>query len=233
MANRILSQNRGKGVPKCLAKNKKSKIGENHYEKWMEEGYKVNSFINSGNHSGLFMKISSLKDKTLNGIILAPRDIRTGLEVKDGIIGTITHLKDLGVSTEIMNIEFSPGSKSRIARAAGTSFSISSKTEKAITLLSKKRNRKIILDPNCRCMIGSVAGGDRKDIPLLRAGKKVNCSKKKAYGVSPNKMNAVDHPFGGNSPGCGRNKEIKRTASPGMKVGNIAPSRSGIRKKKR
>jgi large subunit ribosomal protein L2 len=44
-------------------------------------------------------------------------------------------------------------------------------------------------------------------------------------------MNAVDHPFGGNSPGCGRNKEIKRTASPGMKVGNIASKRSGIRKR--
>ena len=44
------------------------------------------------------MKISSLKDKGLNGILLAPRDIRTGLEVKDGITGTITYLKDVGVS---------------------------------------------------------------------------------------------------------------------------------------
>lgn len=231
MARRILSQNRGKGVPKCLAKNSKSKVGLNPYYPWMKEGYYIEEFINSGNHTGIFMKIRSKTDCKTKGILLSPRGVRTNELIGEKSIGSVICVGELDCYTEIMNIEFRPGSKARLARASGTSFKIVSKNEKEVKLISKKNKRVVTVHPKCLCTIGCVSGAGRVTIPFLKIGKKVNCKKKRAYSVSPNKMNAVDHPFGGNSPGCGRNKEIKRTASPGMKVGNIAPRRSGIKKK--
>jgi len=233
MARRILSQNRGKAVPKCLAKNSRSKVKSNKYQSWFQEGFNIMKFINSGNHTGIFMKICSLSTPLKTAITLAPAGVNTYNIIKGGDLGSIVTLEEVSLNTEVMNIEFTPGSYSRIARASGTSFTVSEKEGDNIKLFSKKNRRTIILNKNCLCTIGSVAGSGRKEIPLLKAGKKVNCKKKRAYSVSPNKMNAVDHPFGGNSAGCGRNKEIKRTASPGMKVGNIAPRRSGIRKTRR
>lgn len=227
MARRILSQNRGKGTPKTLAKNSRNPIGENPYVDWMLDGFVVNSFKNSGNHTGIFMKVLSLDSKN-STYMIAPEGIKIGDKPQKGELGSVVKVGDLPVNTSVMNIQTRPGTSSRLARCSGTSLKIVKKEENEITLVGKTRS--FTFNPSCLCTVGRVSGSGRLDIPFLKAGKKVNCKKKRAYSVSPNKMNAVDHPFGGNSPGCGRHKEIKRTASPGMKVGNIAPRRSGIRK---
>ena len=231
MAKRIKSQNRGKGGPQFLAKNNKSKILDNRYQQWMTESYKILSFKTSKNHSGIFMKVSNGKQ---SGYLLAPTKVEVGREIssKKLEIGSVVELAKVPIGYKIMNIQFSPSSLSRLVRTAGNYAKIFSRDQRN-TSLSLRKGKKISLNNSCICTVGSVAASDKNTIPYLRAGKKINSYHKKAYSVSPNKMNAVDHPFGGNSPGCGRNKEIKRTASPGMKVGNIASSRSGIRKRKR
>jgi large subunit ribosomal protein L2 len=48
--------------------------------------------------------------------------------------------------------------------------------------------------------------------------------------TSANKMNAVDHPFGGQT-GPGMSKTVSRHAPPGAKVGSIAARRTGRRKR--
>merc|ERR1712038_2251952 len=83
----------------------------------------------------------------------------------------------------------------------------------------------------CRAMIGNIAGGNRCDKPMLKAGRayhkyrvKRNCWPK-VRGVA---MNPVEHPHGGgNHQHIGHPSTVKRTTSPGRKVGLIAARRTG------
>merc|ERR1712221_28878 len=90
---------------------------------------------------------------------------------------------------------------------------------------------KKVLDSRCRGTIGIIAGGGRIDKPLLKAGRayhkykvKRNCWPK-VRGVA---MNPVEHPHGGgNHQHIGHPSTVKRTTSPGRKVGLIAARRTG------
>ena len=89
-------------------------------------------------------------------------------------------------------------------------------------------------DPNCRAVVGVVAGGGRTDKPLAKAGKNYltlrsrSVANKKTSGVA---MNAVDHPNGGGShPHVGGPNCHGRTAPPGQKAGFIAPKKKIKRK---
>ena len=84
-------------------------------------------------------------------------------------------------------------------------------------------------NPNCRAVIGVVAGGGRGDKPLAKAGKNVLTLRSRSTAPFKTKgvaMNPVDHPHGGGShahvggPNC-----QKRTASPGQKVGFLPPKK--------
>ena len=89
-------------------------------------------------------------------------------------------------------------------------------------------------NPNCRAVIGVVAGGGRIDKPLGKAGKNYltlrsrSVANKKTKGVA---MNAVDHPNGGGShPHVGGPNCHGRNAPPGQKAGFIAPKKKVKRK---
>ena len=95
---------------------------------------------------------------------------------------------------------------------------------------SKKEKK---LHPNCRAVIGVIAGSGRLDKPIVKAGKQYYIKKAKSKlwpRTSAVKMNAIDHPFGS---GRGKNpkpKIAKRNSPPGAKVGLIRPRRTGKRK---
>ena len=83
--------------------------------------------------------------------------------------------------------------------------------------------------PDCRAVIGVIAGGGRGDKPLAKAGKNVHTLRSRSTAAFKTKgvaMNPVDHPHGGGShahvggPNC-----QKRTASPGQKVGFLPPKK--------
>merc|ERR1712066_531499 len=84
---------------------------------------------------------------------------------------------------------------------------------------------------DCRATIGIVSGGGRLDKPMLKAGRayhkyrvKRNCWPK-VRGVA---MNPVEHPHGGgNHQHIGHPSTVKRSTSPGRKVGLIAARRTG------
>lgn len=92
----------------------------------------------------------------------------------------------------------------------------------------------IKLPLDVRATIGNVSCGGRQDKPMVKAGNKfyaMKAKKKMWPRVRGVKMNAVDHPFGGASHHPGKSKSTSRNAPPGRKVGAIASTRTGRRKK--
>jgi large subunit ribosomal protein L2 len=225
MAKRIKSQNRGKGGPQFQAKNNKSKVKENFYHSWMvNTQLKVLDIITCRNHSSIFMKISTL-DNTKTEYIICPSGVISPSIISPYENGSINKIGELSVGDSIFNVQRIPGSSTRLFRAAGVFGKITSKTLEKVEVVRAKKL--FSFNINCLCTKGVPAAQGKLLAPLIKASKKILCGKKNPYSVSPSKMNAVDHPFGGNSPGVGRHKECKRTSSPGMKVGNIASRRSG------
>ena len=98
--------------------------------------------------------------------------------------------------------------------------------------MPSKKN--IELSAECRAEIGAVAGGGGKAKPIMKAGKNfyikhaVNRTWPTNRGV---KCNPVDHPFGGKQHHKGASSMVSRNAPPGAKVGHIAASRVGRRKR--
>ena len=148
-----------------------------------------------------------------------------GNDVKNG---NILKLKDIPQGTNIFNIEVFPGSGGKLIRCSGTSGTIGTRDDKRVEVIIKRR--RLMLNSECRAIIGVVSGSGRTSKPLVKAGKqhhRMLSRGKKWHRTSPIKTNALDHPFGG-----GRGKRIKskiaqRNAPPGAKVGHIRPRRTG------
>jgi len=146
--------------------------------------------------------------------------------------GNITELKNVTEGTKIFNVELHPGDGGRLCRASGSFATVVSKTDKTCTLLMPSRQKKVI-STDCRATVGIGASSGRTEKPFMKAGTKFYSMKAlgKLYphtsGVS---MNAVDHPFGGQTR-PGKPKTVSRHMPPGRKVGSISPRRTGKRKK--
>jgi large subunit ribosomal protein L2 len=144
--------------------------------------------------------------------------------------GNIVPLDAIPEGTPIYNIETSPGDGGKLVRSAGTYASVVSHGDGVIIKLPSGSHKK--LPSRCRATIGVVAGGGRKEKPLLKAGKKYHAiaSKARKYpivrGVA---MNPVNHPHGGGHTGLGRPSTVSKGAPPGRKVGTIAAKRTGKR----
>ena len=106
--------------------------------------------------------------------------------------------------------------------------------ENSITVELPSSKRREFL-PECRAMIGIVAGSGRTEKPFLKAGNKFYAMKAKNKMwpiVSGTSMNSVDHPFGGSSSHAkGIPTQSARNDPPGRKVGKIAPKRTGRHKR--
>ncbi|MAG47790.1 50S ribosomal protein L2 [archaeon] len=149
--------------------------------------------------------------------------------------GSILRLKEIAIGANISSIEKIPNSpQGSFCRSAGSTATIFAKTKKSITILFHSKKKKTF-HPECRAMLGIVAGSGRLDKPIVKAGKKHHMMKArnrfwpKVSGVS---MNAVAHPFGsGRGKHLGKPKTPPRFASPGRKVGQIHAKRTGRKNK--
>jgi len=163
-----------------------------------------------------------------------------GLKVGDTInvvngeaqIGNILPLSNIPKGSFVFAVENYPGSGPKLCCSAGTrALLISNDPGKVILQMPSKEFKSF--NPKCLATIGIPAGGGRGDKPYVKAGQ-VYWAKQARNKLWPrssaNKMNAVDHPFGGRTK-PGTPKTISRNAPPGAKVGNIAASRSGRKKK--
>ncbi len=143
------------------------------------------------------------------------------------VAGNITQLSRIPEGTLVHNVEGMPGDGGKYVKTAGSSGTVVSRGDKVLVQMPSGELKEF--NPRCRAVIGVVAGGGRGDKPLAKAGKNANnlrSRSKASFHTSGVAMNPVDHPHGGGShqhvggPNC-----QKRTASPGQKVGFLAPKK--------
>ena len=239
MGKNLTQQKRGKGSPTFRAPSFRYK-GEGKYpqvDRTKVASGRIIDLVHCQGHSGPLAQLE-LEDKKIV-LMIAPEGIKVGGTASIGDlapvkVGNVLPLGKIPNGTQVHNIESSPGDGGKFVRSSGASARIITKIgEEVIVLLPSNKRKSFQLD--CFATIGIVAGGGRKEKPFLKAGNKFRAMKSKNKywpSVSGTSMNAVAHPFGGSSSASkGRPTQSSRNDSPGRKVGKIAPSRTGKRKK--
>ena len=131
--------------------------------------------------------------------ILAPEGLQAGDKVVAGSdspieIGNALPLKDIPLGTLMHNVELSPGRGGAMARGAGTSIQLASKSGKYVTVKLPSGERRLVLD-TCMATIGVVSNSDHSSVMVGKAGRSRWLGKRpRVRGVA---MNPVDHPMGG------------------------------------
>ena len=172
---------------------------------------------------------------------LAPQNIKIGDNIQNGSnseikVGNCLPLKDIPVGINIHNVEIQPGAGGKIARAAGSSVTISGiDGNYSIIKMTSGEVRKI--DSRSMASIGVLSNPDQKNIKIGKAGRS------RWLGIRPHTRgvvkNPVDHPHGG---GEGKSAGGRHPVSPtgqsakGLKTRNNKSTDKFIvrrRKKKR
>jgi large subunit ribosomal protein L2 len=190
--------------------------------------------INHTGHTAPLMEVTY--DDFSTGYMIAPEGISIGDRIHYGktfSVGSVMKLSDIPEGVPIFNIESTPGDGGKYVRSAGASAYIASHISDTATVLMPSKAM-VTLAGDCRAQLGVAAGGGMTDQPIVKAGKAhymmhtLNRTWPTNRGV---KMNPVDHPFGGKQHHKGKSSMTSRRAPPGRKVGHIAASRTGRRKK--
>lgn len=178
------------------------------------------------------LAVIDLKGKT--DYQIAVEGTKVGQQIAIGtdkiVAGNITALGKIPEGTLVHNVEGTPGDGGRYAKTAGASATVISRGETVMVLMPSGQMKEF--NPNCRAVIGVVAGGGRTDKPLAKAGKNYLTLRSRSVAnkvVSGVAMNAVDHPHGGGShPHVGGPNCQKRTASTGQKAGFLPPKKRKV-----
>ena len=130
---------------------------------------------------------------------LAPQNVKVGDTIENGSNveikpGNSLPLKDIPTGMDIHNVEIQPGSGGKIARAAGSSVTISGiDGNYSIIKMVSGEIRKI--DSRAMATIGVLSNPDKKNIKIGKAGRS------RWLGIRPHTRgvvkNPVDHPHGG------------------------------------
>ena len=130
---------------------------------------------------------------------LAPQKIKVGEKIQNGPnseikIGNCLSLQDIPFGINIHNVELQPGNGGKIARAAGSSVTISGlEGNYSIIKMASGEVRKI--DSRSLATIGVLSNPDQKNIKIGKAGRSRWLGRRPhTRGVV---MNPVDHPHGG------------------------------------
>lgn len=233
MGKTIIQQARGHGSLTYRVRKKayvyKLKIPRNI----REEG-KVIKLINSTAHTTPLAKIQYSQ-----GIFYIPafKGMVEGQTIKFNTSeiqkGNIVSLKHIPVKTQIYNIESRPFDGGKFVRTGGTAATVSRIIGNQIYVVMPSKKEKPF-NPECRAVIGTIAGHGRLEKPFVKAGKKHHLMKSKNKlwpRTSAVKFNAIDHPFGSGRGKRVKSKIAKRNSPPGAKVGLLRPRRTGKRKK--
>ncbi len=131
--------------------------------------------------------------------IISPLELKIGQTIVSGPgaearPGNALPLKDIPVGTFVHCVEFYPGSKAKLARAAGTACQILSKEDGMVRLRLPSGEIRLF-DENCMATVGTVSNPDHKNVVHGKAGRVRWLGRRPVVrGVA---MNAVDHPHGG------------------------------------
>ncbi len=237
MGKSLIQQARGKGGPSYLARSFRYKTSAKHLPVTKNVGGTISDFVKCPGHSAPLAEIT-YDDGSL-ALMLAPEGACVGDRIASSqnaqptVNGNTLTLSNIPEGTSIYNIESQPGDGGKFCRAGGTSARLVSKTDKfAIVVLPSRKEKEFLL--NCRATIGTIAGGNRKEKPYLRAGAKHHAkrARNKRYPmVSGAAQNAVDHPFGNKRTSRkAKQRPAPRFAPAGRKVGKLHPKRTGRKK---
>lgn len=196
----------------------------------------VMEFIDDPGHRAPLMRV--LYEDNSQFIFIAPEGIRVGELIQEGpqaeiTLGSILPLEKIPDGIPIYNIEVLPGDGGKLARSAGNYATIVSHSQQSVSILMPSK-QVIDINPHSRAQIGAPAGGGQDAQPIMQAGKShymhhaINAPWPGNRGV---KSNPVDHPFGGKQHHKGASSMVSRNAPPGAKVGHIAASRVGRKKR--
>lgn len=165
------------------------------------------------------------------GLMVGQR-IEMGKEAEFAI-GNVIPVKYIPEGAPVFNVEIRPGDGGKLVRGSGV-FGLVVTKEANNVLIKLPSTKTIRVHPDARATIGSVSCGTRVDKPFMKAGKKHHAMKahKKFHSIVRGvAMNPSSHPFGGSQHHPGKSKSTARSAPAGRKVGAIASSRTGRRKK--
>ena len=239
MGKNLIQQKRGKGSSRYRAPSFRYK-GTAKFARY--EGDKlvnatISDIVHSQGHSAPLMELKYSNGET--GLLQAPEGVKVGDKIEIGNevevkAGNVLPLKNIPEGTSIFNIESNPGDGGKFVRTSGAFAKIITKGDDGIVVELPSSKRRTFL-PECKAIIGIVAGSGRTEKPLLKAGAshyKMKAKNKFWPIVSGTSMNSVSHPFGGSSSHAkGIPTQASRNAPPGRKVGKIAPKRTGRRKR--
>jgi len=239
MGKNLIQQKRGKGSPRYRAPSFRYKGTAKfaRYEEGKVIAANITDIVHSSGHSTPLMELKYSNGET--GLLQAPEGIKVGDKIEMGKdvelkSGNILPLKNIPEGMSIYNIEAQPGDGGKFVRASGAFAKIITIMEDSIIVELPSSKRKTF-SPDCRAVIGIVAGSGRTEKPFLKAGNKFYAMKAKNKLwpiVSGTSMNSVSHPFGGSSSHAkGIPTQASRNAPPGRKVGKIAPKRTGRHKR--
>ncbi|MCS7116634.1 MAG: 50S ribosomal protein L2 [Nitrososphaerota archaeon] len=238
MGRRIIQQKRGHGAPQYRVASK-GKIAPVSYPSQKIGETNTAYVLDILHERGRFTPIAQLSmDDGRVVYIPAVEGLQVGAKIEIGFEasvkqGNILPLSKIPEGTVICNIEKNFGDGGKLVRAPGSSAVLFSHTPEG-AIVKMPSGKSMILNENCRAMIGVIAGGGRLEKPFLKAGAKYYAVKGKGR-VFPRvravAMAAVHHPHGGGRHAHKAPKSVSRYAPPGSKVGHIAPRRTGRRGK--
>jgi large subunit ribosomal protein L2 len=231
MGKRIITQRRGRGTSRYKSPSHRFKNTLSFPKLHDSKIGKITDIIHDRARSAPLAKVK-FSDETI--LIPAALEMKTGgliyYNKKEIQTGSVLNLSNIPTGSNIYNIENLPGSIGKYCRSSGTTAKIISKTDKYVTIQFPSKKKKN-LHPNCRAIIGTVAGSGRLDKPVVKAGTKHHLMKTrnklfpKVSGVA---MNAVAHPFGsGRGRHMGKSQVPKKNSPPGRNVGLIRARRTG------
>lgn len=233
MGKNLIQQKRGKGSPTYRRYSSRSP-GKARVANRVEAT--IIDIIHSRFHTAPLAKVKYADGE--KGLLIAPEGVAIGQQVfigKDAplALGNTLALQTLPEGSLIFNIEAQPGDGGKFVRASGGVARIVGKTPTSVIVQLPSKKRKSF-NPQCKATLGVVAGGGRKEKPLLTAGNKSHLMRaKNKYWpkVSATAMNAVDHPFGcKRTSRKGRPTIAPNNAPPGRKVGMLRPRHTGRNK---
>ncbi|MEM0074286.1 MAG: 50S ribosomal protein L2 [Candidatus Micrarchaeaceae archaeon] len=238
MGKRLRQQRRGKGSNAYTKPPKSGRFDAmipNRKVESVLDG-EVLDFIDNPLHNAALMRVKYFDNS--EAVLIAPEGIYLGSRIQEGLgasisLGNVLPLAAIPDGVFVCNVELRPGDGGRLARAAGTYATVVSHSNGTVTLLLPSKQT-VELSGDCRAEIGVSSGGGAITEPLIKAGKShyimhaINAKWPVNRGV---KMNPVDHPFGGKQHHKGYSSMTSRNAPPGAKVGSIAASRIGRKKR--
>lgn len=238
MGKRLIVQARGAGGPRYRAPSHRYKVRLRYraYDSLEKESKVKAKVVDIIHDSARSAPVAILKyENGEQGYMLACEGLAVGDEIECGAKaeikqGNVLPLASIPEGTMIYNIEVNAGDGGKLVRSAG-SYAVLIAHDNNNSLVQLPSGAIKTLASKCRATIGIVAGGGRKDRPMLKAGKKHHALRSKPRvwpRVRGRVMNIVDHPYGGgNKKVAGKPVTVSRNAPPGRKVGLIAAKRTG------